>query len=325
MKKKILYVYEKRIPLQLRSLIKKKILGYGFSFNQMNYQTSSSLQKKHFSSADAVLFAPARFITTDIMTKAKKAKIFQIWSSGYDKFNLGGALKLNIPICNNGSQNSIAVAEHAILLMLSCARKLIHFYERTVNGNWKNNSHGLDLIEIKNKTVGIIGFGKIGKRVAQLLSGFNVKIIYYDKIKLRKKDEKKFNAQYKSINYLVKNSDIITLHLHLNKKTKFIINESSLKLMKKNPILINVSRAELIEQKSLIKALKNKKISGFGIDAHYIEPTKKNDKLLNLENVISTPHIAGSTYDTYLRVVEACLNNIKCAFNNKQKIKWKIN
>ena len=95
--------------------------------------------------------------------------------------------------------------------------------------------------------------------------------------------------------------------------------------MKQNSILINVSRAHLVDRQSLITALKKRKISGFGIDAHYLEPTKKKDSLLKIENVISTPHIAGSTYDTYLRVIDACLENIKNAINKPRNIKWKIN
>ena len=95
--------------------------------------------------------------------------------------------------------------------------------------------------------------------------------------------------------------------------------------MKKKTIFVNVSRAHLINRTSLISALKKKKISGFGIDAHYLEPTERNDTLLQIENVISTPHIAGSTYDTYLRVINSCLKNIKTAFNKPKNIRWKIN
>ena len=132
----------------------------------MNYQTPKSTQKKFFLKADAVLFAPGRHIDTEILKNAKKKqKYFKSWSSGYDKFNIKGAIEAQIPTCNNGSQNGIAVAEHAVLLMLACLRKLIHFYDRTVNGNWKNNSHGVDLYELRNKTIGILGFGKIGKRL----------------------------------------------------------------------------------------------------------------------------------------------------------------
>ena len=325
MKKKILYVYEKRIPIDLRKLIISSIKKQGYLCDSINYQTPKSTQKKFFLKADAVLFAPGRHIDTEILKNAKKAKIFQIWSSGYDKFNIKGAIEAQIPTCNNGSQNGIAVAEHAVLLMLACLRKLIHFYDRTVNGNWKNNSHGVDLYELRNKTIGILGFGKIGKRVATILNGFGVNILYNDIIKLKPSEEKKLNAKYCTKNYLFKNSDIITLHLHLNNNTKNIINSKSFNVMKKKPILVNVSRAHLINRTSLISALKKKKISGFGIDAHYLEPTERNDSLLQIENVISTPHIAGSTYDTYLRVIDSCLKNIKTAFNKPKNIRWKIN
>lgn len=324
MKKKVLYVYENRIPIELRKLIIRIIKKHGFSCSSMNYKAPKIIQKKNFLSADAVFFAPGRHIDTEVLKNAKKAKIFQIWSSGYDKFNIEGAKAAKVITCNNGSQNGIAVAEHTVLLILACLKKLIHFYDRTVNGNWKNNSHGIDLYELRNKTIGILGFGKIGMRVAKILNGFEVNILYNDLKRLKSNDEKKLNIKYCTKNYLLKNSDIVTLHLHLNKNTKNIINSNSFKIMKKNSILVNVSRAHLINRSSLIKALRQKKISGFGIDAHYLEPTKRNDTLLKIENVISTPHIAGSTYDTYLRVINSCLENIKNAFNKPRNIKWRI-
>ena len=123
---------------------------------------------------------------------------------------------------------------------------------------------------------------------------------------------------FKQKNYILKNADIISLHLHLNEKTKNYINKKNFKLIKKNAILINVSRAHLVERKPLVNALKYRKIGGFGVDTHYDEPTKKNDSLLCLENVLATPHTAGSTYDTYLRVIDQCLRNIKNALNGKE-------
>ena len=184
--KNLLYVYEERIPEILQKLvileIKKK-----FNLKKMTYKTSLKHQKKLFSWCDAVLFAPGRYLENEVVESAKNCKIFQLWSSGFDKFNVKAAKKNNITICNNGSQNNISVAEHAVMLMLSLNRKLIHFNNITKNGNWAGNSHGVDLFEMKNKVLGIIGFGNIGKTVAKICSGFDMKVIYFDTIKLSKK------------------------------------------------------------------------------------------------------------------------------------------
>ena len=179
MKKKIklLYVYQERIPIPLRKLVEKKIKENNFLYKKMTYKLNKLKQEKLFSWADAVFFAPGRFIHDDVIKKAKKnVKIFQLWSSGFEKFNVKTTKKLKIPLANNGSQNSTAVAEMAVLLMMAVNRKLPHFHKRTINGNWKNNSHGFDLYEMFEKTLGIIGFGNIGKKVANICKSFGMEI-----------------------------------------------------------------------------------------------------------------------------------------------------
>ena len=321
--KNLLYVYEERIPEILQKLVILEIKKKKFNLKKMTYKTSLKHQKKLFSWCDAVLFAPGRYLENEVVESAKNCKIFQLWSSGFDKFNVKAAKKNNITICNNGSQNNISVAEHAVMLMLSLNRKLIHFNNITKNGNWAGNSHGVDLFEMKNKVLGIIGFGNIGKTVAKICSGFDMKVIYFDTIKLSKKEERLHNVSYASKTNLLKKSDIISLHLHLNSKTKNLINKKNIKILKKNKIIINVSRANLIEKKAIQIALKNKIVAGFGLDVHYEEPTIKNDEVLNHPNVVSTPHTAGSTLDTYKRVIFNCLQNIEKKLNNK-KVNWKI-
>ena len=123
---------------------------------------------------------------------------------------------------------------------------------------------------------------------------------------------------------LIKKSDIVTIHLHLNDKTKNMISGKLIKSMKKNSILINVSRPQLVDNKALLNALKKNKIRGAGLDVLDKEPTIKNDPLNNHPGVVVTPHIAGSTYDTYLRVIKNCLNNIQNTLRNKKNIRWVI-
>ena len=322
---KLLYVYEERIPLPLKSLVENQIKKGNFLYKKMTYKLSKLKQEKLFEWADAVFFAPGRFIEDDVLKKAQNnVKIFQLWSSGFEKFNVKTTKKLRIPIANNGSQNSIAVSEMAVLLMMAVNRKLPHFHERTITGNWKNNSHGFDLYEMHGKTLGIIGFGNIGKKVAKICTSFGMKILYFDKIRAVKKLEKELNAQFVSKDTIMKKSDIISIHLHLNNETNKIIDKKFIKNMKKNSILINVSRAQLVDNNALLLALQKNKIRGAGLDVHDREPTLKNDKLNNHPSVVVTPHISGSTYDTYLRVITSCLENIKSTIKNKKNIKWEI-
>ena len=321
---KVLYIYEKRIPLKLRHLVIKELKRRRFSFKLMRYDFSIKKQIQLFKWADAVFFGPGRKLNIKVINSAKNVKIFQLWSSGYDKFDVKSSTKNNIPVCTNGSQNNIAVAEHAVLLMMALNKKLIHFNKITVEGKWKNNSHGVDLYEMYGKNLGIIGLGKIGKRVAEICKSFGMNIYYYDIKKADTKIEKKLGIKYLDKNKIFRKSDILTLHLHLNSKTKNFINKNNIKKLKKNTSIINVSRAELIEKNALLKALRKKLIRGAGLDVHYEEPSKYNDPINTLENVVVTPHTAGSTYDTYNRVIDNCLSNIQNALN-KKKIMWQIN
>jgi len=324
-KNKLLYVYEERIPLGLRRLVKNYIKKHNFLCKEMTYNLGKTRQKQLFSWADAVFFAPGRHISTDVLERGKNnIKILQLWSSGFEKFNFSGAEKFKIPLANNGSDNATAVSEMTVLLMLAIYKKLIHFSRRCASGNWKNNSHGLDLFEMSGKTVGIIGFGNIGRRVAKICKSFGMKIIYFDKIKHSKKIESVTDATRVTKKELLNRSDIITLHLHFNTQTKNILNKDSFKQMKKKPVLINTSRAALVDNKELLKYLKKNKVSGAGLDVHDVEPTLKGDLLNNFSTVVATPHIAGSTYDTYVRVIDGCLRNIKNTIKNKKSIKWKV-
>ena len=139
--KKLLYVYEERIPIELQRMIIKKIKSEKFYLKKMTYKTPLFKQKKLFRWCDAVFFAPGRNVNNDVIKEAKNCKIFQLWSSGFEKFNLNASKQNKIPVCTNGSQNNVAVAEHAIMLLLGLAKKIIHFNKITKLGRWKNNSH----------------------------------------------------------------------------------------------------------------------------------------------------------------------------------------
>ena len=322
-KKKILHFIEQRIPLSLVSFIRTKIKKR-YLYDKVYYNSNTNLIKKKLSEADAVFFTPGRFLSDNILSYAKKVKLFQLWSSGFEKFNFKAAKKLKIPLSNNGGENAISVAEHTLLLILGILRKVIPFSHIGLTGKWKGNSHGTDLFELKGKKIGIFGIGNIGKKVAKLCNSFGAEVYYHDKTRLKKSLEKKLNIKYLSKNNLLKKAQIFSLHLHLNNETKNFISFKEFKLMKKNIFIINVSRAHLINYKSLIANLKNKKILGIAMDVFYEEPNNPRDPIFKFDNILFTPHTAGSTWDTYMRVIDNCLKNIDNALSNK-KILWQVN
>ena len=318
MKLKILNYYEKRIPNELRNIIIKKFNNKKINLKTVRYDQSIKIQTSLVKWADYLLLTPGRHIPDQVLDNAKHIKLIQIWSSGFDKLNLKRIIKNKIPTANNGSVNSISVSEHTILLILSLYRKMLNYSERAKSGNWKGNSHGIDCYNLNNKKIGIIGLGKIGSKVAKICKSFGSKIFYYDI-----KKNKNSTYKYLPLKKLVSECDVISLHLHYNKSTFKILNKNLLSKMKKNSILINVSRAGLVDNKYLYIMLKKKRIFGAGLDVFDKEPTQKGDPFLNLDNVVLTPHTAGSTIDTYLEVINNCYNNIILASKN-QKIKWLI-
>lgn len=323
-KTRLLYVYEERVPEALRALVLSHIPRDEFEIDSMTYLTPDDERKEKLAHADVVLFAPGRHIPDDVLAAAKNVKLMQLWSSGYDKFNLAACSALGIPVANNGGANACSVAEHAVLLMLAVYKWLPESHRRTVMGHWAGNSHGLDMFMLNGKKLGIIGFGNIGKQVARKVSGFDMNVSYFD---IRRADpdfEVDYKVSFKALEELVAESDIITLHLHSNDATRNIIDRSAITRMKKGAVLINVSRAQLVDQDALREALVEKRLGGAGLDVYLKEPTEANDPLLSLPNVVATPHMAGSTYDTYAMVMRRAVDNFRRVMRGEEP-KWAVN
>jgi len=324
MKTKLLYVYEERVPQALRDLVLSFIPLGEFEIESMTYLTPDDDRIKKLAWADVVLFAPGRHIPDEVLAAAKDVKLMQLWSSGYDKFNVAGCTKLGIPVANNGGANACSVAEHAVLLMLAVYKWLPDSHRRTVTGTWTGNSHGLDMFLLNGKKLGIIGFGNIGRQVARKVSGFDMDVRYFDIARADTAIESEYKARYVTLDELIAESDIITLHLHSNDATRDIIDRSAISRMKKGAALINVSRAQLVDQDALREALIEKRLGGAGLDVYLKEPTQANDPLLTLPNVIATPHMAGSTYDTYAMVMERAIENFRRVMRG-QEARWIVN
>lgn len=320
---RLLYVYEERIPEALRKLVLDAIPKEEFEIDSMTYLTPDDEKKTKLAAADVVLFAPGRYLPDDVLESAKNVKLMQLWSSGYDKFNVEGARKYGIPVSNNGGANASAVAEHTILLMLSTLKKLPDSHRRTVTGSWTGNSHGLDMLKIEGKTVGIVGFGNIGRYVAKKLMGFDARVAYYDVRRADAETERNYSVEYMEFDELVSKSDILTLHLHSNDSTRGIIGKREFGLMKDGAYLINASRAQLVDQGAFLEALRGGKLAGAGLDVYMKEPTTGDEEILKHPSVVATPHMAGSTRDTYEQVMMRAVENFRRAVKGEKPM-WVI-
>jgi phosphoglycerate dehydrogenase-like enzyme len=241
-----------------------------------------------------------RFLPDEAYTAAKRFKLLQVLSAGYDFLNIAGARKARIPICSNGGANSVAVAEHAIMLMLAVYRKLVTFHQNVVNGQWHRGiPRTVGIYELEGKTVGLVGLGNIGRQVARRVKAFDARVIYYDTIRARAEDEAGLGVEYVTLDTLLETADVVSLHVPLNDATRKMIGADALGRMKRNAILINTCRGEVVDEKALIEVLKAERILGAGLDTQEKEPADAANPLLKLANVTLTPHSAGPTVDSY--------------------------
>ena len=313
---KIAYIGIKRHPPDLRELILSKIRELDVEIETSIYEDETDQIISSVQNANAIFLAPARYLPEEVFDAMNAVQLIQIWSSGYDKFNLKSALNRGILVANNGGYNSIAVAEQAILLILALYKRIIEGYRRVTSGKWAGNRHGMNQYILHGKSIGIIGLGNIGSKVAILASSFGMNVFYYD-INRNLNLESKYGFKYVDIDHLYINSDIISLHLHLNEDTINFIDSEDIKKMKKGVVIINVSRAELINRDALTDALIQEHLGGLGLDVFYEEPTTPNDPLLLHPNFVGTPH-SSCTYDTHVMAIDASIQNIRKALNGEK-------
>ena len=241
-----------------------------------------------------------------------KAKLISLWSTGFDIIDLEKCREMGIIVTNVPAYSTNSVAEQAIALIMELTKKTGWLNRQLLDGKW---AYELPLMtEIKGKTLGIIGFGAIGAKVAEIAKSMEMKIL----ICSRKNRQKDFH-QYKftEIEELLKNSDFVTIHAPLNSQTRHLIDKKKLKMMKKSAFIVNCSRGAIINETDLIAALKNKIIAGAGLDVFEKEPLPMESGLRKLENVVMTPHNAFYTSEAVERLNAVCIGNIINYLNKK--------
>jgi D-3-phosphoglycerate dehydrogenase / 2-oxoglutarate reductase len=231
-------------------------------------------------------------ITKEVIQNASKTKIIARVGVGLDNIDTDEAGKYNIEVINAGEASITAVSELVIGFMLSLCRNIPIANYETKKGNWiKKNLIGA---ELKGKYLGIIGLGKIGRNVARLARGLRMNLIGYDIVPIDKSFVQEVSLITTDLKTLMESSDFITCHVPLTEQTKYLINKQTISNMKSSAFIINTSRGEIIEEKSLIEALKNNKIAGAALDVFEKEPPS-NRELLDLPNLICSPHIGAQT------------------------------
>ena len=265
----------------------------------------------------------------DVLQKLPDLEMIATRSTGFDHIDIQTAGANKVVVCNVPFYGENTVAEHTFALILALSRKLFDSAERARKGDFTLD--GLRGFDLKDKMLGIIGLGHIGFHVARIAKGFEMKVLAYD-VKEDKKLAKKIGFEYSSLENLLANSDIITLHAPYNEKTKHLINSENIKKIKKGACLINTARGGLIETQALFKALSDGTLAGAGLDVLEEEcfikeeaqllskefpktcdlrTVLQNHILLQQKNVIITPHNAFNSNEALMRILDTTVENIK--------------
>ncbi|GBE19608.1 D-lactate dehydrogenase [archaeon BMS3Abin17] len=314
-----------------KKYLKEKFRSHNLFFSKDN------LDEKNIASvrdADILCVFIYSKINRQILKKFKKLKTIVTRSTGFEHIDIKECKKRKIQVLNVPFYGENTVAEHTFALILNLSRKIHNACERTKKGDF--SLEGLRGFDLKGKTLGIIGLGHIGIHVARIAKGFEMNLLVYTPHKNRKLG-KRLGIKYVSLDNLLKNSDIVTLHSPYNKQTHHMINSKNIKLMKKGAYLINTARGGLIDTRALIKSLK-KDLGGAALDVleeeelikeeaqmlsrrfsrEDLESLFENHILMSFDNVVITPHNAFNSKEALQRILDTTIDNLMCIIKKKR-------
>ncbi len=316
MDKKSLVVVTRKIPEAGLALLRSH---FELKVSPVDRVLKKSQLLKFVKGADAILSLLTDKIDEAVFRAAgKNLKIVANYAVGFDNIDLAAAKKHRVAVTNTPGVLTEAVAEHTFALLMSVARRIVESDKFMRRGKYKGWAPELLLgRELEGKTLGILGLGRIGSRVARIAAmGYKMKVIYYDRGKKDRRLDQMIGSQAASIRKILTSSDIISLHVPLSRETHHMISKTELLSMKRTAILINTARGPIVDEKALVWALKNGTIWGAGLDVFEFEP-EVTGELKKLENVVLTPHTASATLEARSAMAELAASNIVAVLQGK--------
>jgi len=248
----------------------------------------------------------------DFYRGAPRLKLIQLISAGYDRLDVEAARQAGVPVANNGGANSVAVAEHTLMLILAVYKRLASHHNNVVAGKWRVGDLGEQRVyELAGKTLGIVGLGTIGKKVARRAPAFDMRVQYYDIVRLSEDQEDALGVRFALFPELLRTSDVVSLHVPLNTATRNMMGAREFALMKDSAILINTCRGPVVDEAALHQALTTRQIAGAGLDVMVQEPPPADHPLFRLDNITITPHLAGPTWENWTKAFRNGFDNIQ--------------
>lgn len=248
-------------------------------------------------------------IDPEIIRYTPRVRFWQRWGAGFDHVDLAAWGARGIPIATCPGVNAGIVAELAVMLMLAGYRNLLQINRDLRAGHWPRTEYFGRSFMLRGKTVGILGLGHIGKRVAALVSAFGAKVIYYDIVRMHEQ-EAQFGYRFVDMDTLLGESDVFTIHCPLDETTRGMIGAAELARMKPSCMLINTARGPIVQEDALVAALQNGVIATAGLDTYEHEPLPPEHPLLTLPNVVASAHAGGNTKDNDINMVNYIYRNI---------------
>ena len=278
------------------------------------YMPKNEMEKLiHDEQPDAIIVRTGK-LTRDMIFASDNLKVIAKHGVGFDSIDIAAAAERKIPVTIAVGANAQSVAEHAFALMFSVARQVTWLDHRVRNGHWdKTSANGM---ELSGKTLGLVGLGAIGSILMQLVAPLKMKVKVYDPF-LQNLPNLDYVELEPNFEKLLESCDIISLHCPFTIENRHLFSHAQFEKMKSTSILINTARGELIDQAALVDALKNKKISGAGLDTFHPEPPEKDSPLWDLPNLVATPHVGANTTDSRNRVGLLALEQIVSIWNDQ--------
>ena len=255
-------------------------------------------------------------VTPKVIKAAKRCQVIARYGIGVDNIAVEEATQAGIIVTNVSSYCVDEVSDHAMGLLLSCARK-VSFYDRTIKqGQW-NLQAGNKMFRLRGKTLGLIGFGKIGRAMVPKAKAFGLRVMVFDPY-ISEKDARKWGVVFTSLDELLRDADFISLHVPLTESTHKLLGEEAFRKMKNTAYVINTSRGAVVDTEALLRAVSENWIAGAGLDVLPQEPPDTNDPVLSHEKIVLTPHAAFSSVESILELQRTAASQVACVLQGKK-------
>ncbi len=270
--------------------------------------TSKATAIRLVKNAEGVILRATTRFDAEVIGSASKLKVIARTGVGVDNVDVETASKRGILVCNFPGMNDLTVAEHTTAMILALSKKVVYMHDAVKTGKWSER-FSPELTEAEGKTLGVIGMGRIGRLVAKKCrDGLGMNILAYDPY-VKETEHSAFTFT-ESLEEVFRESDYITVHVPNSPQTRGLVSKALLGMMKETAFLVNTSRGEVIDEPALTEALKSKQIKGAALDVFWEEPMPVNHPLMNMTNVILSPHCAGSTLESNVRIATAAAQTV---------------